>query len=84
MYSVISSKIIFNDEIASLAQSYQQYGMKLFDSIHLACAEYAHVDVMLTTDKQFINKAQKIKNLNTRVENPVTWLMEVTSDESAN
>jgi hypothetical protein len=83
LYSVVSSKIIFDDEIESLAHSYQQYGIKLFDSIHLACAEYAHVDVLLTTDKQFIVKAQKIKSLNTRVENPVNWLMEVTSDEFA-
>jgi predicted nucleic acid-binding protein len=83
LYSVVSSKIIFDDEIESLAQSYQQYGIKLFDSIHLACAEYDHVDVLLTTDKKFIAKAQEIKSLNTRVENPVNWLMEVTSNELA-
>jgi len=45
--------------------------LKLFDSVHLACAEYAHVDVLLTTDKSFLYKAQQISNLHTKVENPV-------------
>ena len=81
LYSTASFKIGFNAEIELLAQSYQQYGLKLFDSVHLACAEYAHVDVLLTTDKSFLYKAQQIGNLHTKVENPVNWLMEVTSNE---
>jgi predicted nucleic acid-binding protein len=81
LYSIATSKILFNDEIELLSQSYQQSGLKIIDSIHLACAEYAHTDVLLTTDKKFYNKAKTIKGLHTRIENPVNCLMEVISNE---
>lgn len=46
------------------------------DSIHLACAEVANADVLLTTDIKFMNNSNRIKTY-TKVMNPNQWLLEV-------
>jgi len=81
LYSSWTSKIEYNKDIRALAEIFHGYGLKLFDSIHLASAEYGHADVLFTTDKGFVVKAQQIKELKVKVINPVNWLMEVFSDE---
>lgn len=35
--------------------------IKYKDSLHLACAEAAKVDVLLTTDRKFMNNCSRIK-----------------------
>ena len=50
--------------------------IKYKDSIHLACAESANADVLLTTDKKFSNNCQRITTY-TKVMNPNEWLLEV-------
>jgi uncharacterized protein with PIN domain len=52
--------------------------------LHIASAEKAKANVMLTTDDKLINKAKKIKDIQIRVENPVIWLMEVLNYENDN
>lgn len=57
-------------------------GFKPFDALHIACAESANVDVMLTTDDRLLRKAQKEASLlQVQVENPVMWLMKVSVTE---
>jgi len=46
----------------------------------MAVAEDADADVLLTTDDRLVRRAQNT-NAGVRVANPVTWLMEVTSNE---
>lgn len=46
------------------------------DSIHLACAEAAQVDALLTTDRKFAGNCSRIKTY-TKVMNPNQWLLEV-------
>ena len=50
------------------------------DSLHLALAEIAKVDVFLTTDDNFLRAASRM-NLSITVANPVTWYMEVMQNE---
>jgi len=50
--------------------------IKPFDALHLASAEYSNADVLLTTDKKFLNRAAE-SDSKIRVANPVQWLMEV-------
>lgn len=50
--------------------------IKYKDSIHLACAEAAKTDVLLTTDRKFMNNCNRI-NTYTRVLGPNQWLLEV-------
>jgi predicted nucleic acid-binding protein len=53
-------------------------GYGSFDAYHLACAEEANADALLTTDDRFIRRAgRRLGNPAVRVLNPVDWLKEV-------
>jgi predicted nucleic acid-binding protein len=84
LYKVADSVINFNEEIEIQALIYQDYGIKVFDSVHLASAEFSKVDIFLTTDKKLINKAKQINGLLIKVENPAIWYMEVVLNEFTN
>jgi predicted nucleic acid-binding protein len=52
-------------------------GYGAFDALHLACAEQAAVDVLLTTDDRFIKQAsRRLGNPTIQVSNPLKWLQE--------
>ena len=54
-----------------------QLGFRRMDALHIACAESAVCDVLLTTDDQFLRKAGKhARRLRLEVRNPVDWLLE--------
>jgi predicted nucleic acid-binding protein len=57
-----------------------KYGIKPMDSLHLAVTEIAGIDVFLTTDDAFLHAANRM-NLNIKVANPVTFLIEVMQNE---
>ena len=86
----IKNLLIFAHEIISIEKSeisrgrqLESLGFKEQDALHLACAESGEVDIFLTTDDKLFNRAQHYQaRLYIRVENPVTWLEEVT--ESGN
>lgn len=53
-------------------------GFGAFDALHVACAERAGADVLLTTDDRFVNRAARhTAEIRVRVVNPVVWLTEV-------
>lgn len=77
MYSLCSEEIRVNSVILDRAEEIRHCcNIKYKDSIHLACAEAAKADALLTTDKQFMNNAKRIKAY-TRIMNPNQWLLEV-------
>ncbi|MDR1317639.1 MAG: hypothetical protein LBK13_12280, partial [Spirochaetales bacterium] len=45
LYSLKKEKIDFTDEIGARALEIQKYGLKPFDSLHFASAEYRNVDI---------------------------------------
>lgn len=52
------------------------------DALHLACAESGSADVFLTTDDKLLRKAKRdASQLHVHVENPYTWLQEITENE---
>ena len=59
------------------AQELQAKGLRKMDSYHLAAAELAGVDVLLTTDKDFIKICAKHNLSSVKVINPLTFLPEV-------
>jgi len=59
----------------------QKAGLKLFDALHLSCAE-SRKAIFLTTDNKVITLAGKIPAITITVQNPVNWLMEVSADEN--
>lgn len=77
LYSSASIYVEIDNAIISRAREFQQRsGIKPFDALHLASAECGGADILLTTDKKFINRAAK-SDSEVRVANPVIWLMEV-------
>ena len=55
----------------------QALGFTAFDALHIACAERASVDVLLTTDDRLWRRAQReASKLAVRVENPAKWYPE--------
>ena len=78
--AVASERIMLTAQAEQCAVSFQQRGLKPFDSLHLALAETSEVDVFLTTDDRLLQTAIGM-NLKIKVANPVSWLMEVISGE---
>jgi len=76
LLQVAENKIILTEEIDKRSQEIEKLGFGLYDSFHIACAETAKVDVLLTTDDRLLKKAIKYSHLLKRkLDNPVTWLM---------
>ncbi|MEO1395890.1 MAG: PIN domain-containing protein [Cyanobacteria bacterium J06634_5] len=76
--SMATQKVFVADNIVRRAANLQQLGIKAFDALHLACAESADVDVLLTTDDRLLRKTESTQSeLVTRVANPVIWLMSI-------
>jgi hypothetical protein len=61
------------------AQQFEAWGFPSFDALHIACAESGGADIFLTTDDRLLHRsATYTKQLRVRVENPLTWLREVS------
>lgn len=59
----------------------QSLGFKAFDALHIACAEAAKADVLITTDDRLRRRAKThADRLNVLVQNPLTWVMDVNTD----
>ena len=78
--SIASEKVTVNSKIEQRAIEIQQVGIKPFDSFHIALAESAEADILLTTDDKLIKLSRKIQ-LDVKVENPLNWFTEVFYNE---
>lgn len=66
-----------SDRVLIRARQLEAAGYGGFDALHLACAEAAHADVLLTTDDNFVKRAARGKGKPlVPVRNPVSWLEE--------
>jgi len=76
LYSSMPIYVEITDEIVSRAREFQKLNIKPFDALHLASAEHGCADILLTTDKKFLNKALA-SDSKVKVANPSIWLTEV-------
>lgn len=77
LYGLCSKEVPITSPILDRAEEIRHNSnIKYKDSIHLACAESAKVDALLTTDKKFISNSSLIEKF-TDVMNPNQWLLEV-------
>ena len=67
--------IVENDEILNIAATNMKHGIKKIDSLHLACAIWAHADYFLTTDDGIIKQAMAIQNI--KIVDPIGFIKEV-------
>ena len=60
------------------SEQLESFGFKPLDVLHIACAENANADILLTTDRRMLRRAKNYHfQLRIRVENPHIWLQEV-------
>jgi predicted nucleic acid-binding protein len=76
MLSVATESLSMTGESKSRAAEFQKHGVKKVDSYHLAVAESAAADVLLTTDDRFIKAALRT-DTRINVANPSKWILEV-------
>ncbi|MCL2040396.1 MAG: type II toxin-antitoxin system VapC family toxin [Bacteroidetes bacterium] len=72
LFAIAQENISLDNKIVERAKEMQKYGIKEFDSLHFALAEYKKVDVLLSVDKDFIKHSKQIKT-NLIVDNPINW-----------
>ena len=67
-----------NENIFIRAKQIQEFGIKEYDALHIACGEYGRADVFLSTDDKLLRDAGKnIEKLNIKVANPLIWLQKM-------
>jgi predicted nucleic acid-binding protein len=71
--SIAKEYIKRSPEIDQRATQLQRIGLGNYDALHIACAEAAGADLLITTDDQMIKKAQRA-GVHVRLVNPVEWL----------
>ena len=77
IYKLCSKEVKIDSFILDRAEEIRHSSnIKYKDSIHLACAEAAKVNALLTTDRKFMNNSNRIKTY-TKVTSPNQWLLEV-------
>ena len=70
-------QVVIDREIIARMHQIIARGGDAMDSLHIACAERAGA-VLLTTDDGLITFFKSSRNIQVRIENPVTWLKEET------
>ena len=76
--TVHDARVKVDAEVEQRALELKRVGLKPLDALHVACAEKAKAEVLLTTDDHLLSKAVQIKKiLKVRIENPLRWVTEV-------
>ncbi len=69
--------VVVRVEQFSRAADLRKLGFGPFDALHIACAEHAEADVLLTTDDRMLRLALRVREkLKVKVTNPITWLLD--------
>ncbi len=76
--SLAGDKINLNDEIENRAIKFEKDGLKAFDALHLATAEFGKVDFFCTSDDKILKKTERISDLKIKVVSPLKLVEEVT------
>ena len=78
LQSLSDARVSKDENLESRQAILEKMGFQPLDAFHIAAAEKAEADVILTTDDSLIKGYKRHKNLiKTRIENPLQFLMEV-------
>lgn len=73
-----NSIVMLTPEIFTRSEELQKFGFKPADAVHVAAAESAEVDILLSCDDQFCRTGRRCaRKLRVRIDNPLAWLDEV-------
>ncbi len=78
---IVAEYIDLDETIFYRTIQFQDAGLRLFDALHLACAETGKT-IFLTTDTKIITIAGTLPDFSIPVRNPVHWLREVSVHEN--
>jgi len=81
LLSLASAHVALTVAIEQRATELEKWGVAPLDALHLASAESAQVDCLLTTDDNLLRKAKRA-GLKVKIENPAKWLIQETTDEN--
>ncbi len=87
LLGLASESVAIDKKVDKRSQSIERLGFSLYDALHIACAEKAQVDILLTTDDRLIKRALRYKqHIQVKIDNPVDWLMAAlkSKEESQN
>lgn len=77
LLSIASIRIEIDEEIALRARRLESLGYGPFDALHIAAAEAARTDALLTTDDRLLKQTKrKLGNPRVPVWNPLSWVKE--------
>ena len=77
LLSLASTTAEIDDATAQRARDLAAFGYGLFDALHLAAAESAGAEVLLSTDDRFLSRAGRgLGSRRIPVPNPVSWIKE--------
>lgn len=72
-----TARIILHEIAFRRADDLEQLGYGAYDALHLASAEQARVDFLLTTDDRFLNRVRRgLGTPSVKVQNPLNWVRE--------
>jgi len=78
LLSAATTKVMAGSRERERGNVLQALGFRAFDALHIACAESAGAEVLLTTDDSLRLRASREANkLGVQVENPAQWYAEV-------
>jgi predicted nucleic acid-binding protein len=72
--SLAEEEIFLDEKIIARMHEIIAMGGDAMDSLHISCAERAGAEVLLTTDDGLITFFKLHRDIQVRIENPVTWL----------
>lgn len=76
---IAAERVLLTPGVRNRAIALEQAGYGAFDALHIASAEEAVADVLLTTDDRLVKQAvRRLGNPAVRVQNPLDWLEEAS------
>jgi predicted nucleic acid-binding protein len=77
LISLAATNVQVDAQVAQRASELALAGYRAYDALHLAAAESANADALLSTDERFVKRAARGKgNPSIPVRNPVSWVKE--------
>ncbi len=67
-----------NEDILKRGNEIQKIGVKSYDALHIASAEYGKAAIFLTTDDKLLKIVQNnLDKFHIKLQNPLNWILEV-------
>ena len=79
----VSKRVSLSTAIERRAIELRKWNISPLDALHLASAEAARADYLLTTDDYLLRRARRHEEeLKVKIENPAKWLIQEMTDEN--